>query len=184
MSTSLSPLLAPMLSSAAMRAICDDAATPAEHAGFRGGAGARRGRARGDSGERAPGRSRTPARPNHSTSPRLADAATPVRQSRHPAGQGADRQRRQGGCRGRALRALGRDQPGRHRYRAHARDCAPASTRCSPTSIARSRASPHWRDSTAIRRWSRRTWLQHALPMPFGLKLAEYAAALHARARG
>src|ERR1700687_2279769 len=24
-----------------------------------------------------------------------------------------------------------------------------------------------------------RTWLQHALPMPFGLKLAEYAAALH-----
>lgn len=29
-----------------------------------------------------------------------------------------------------------------------------------------------------------RTWLQHALPMPFGLKLAEYAGALHrARAR-
>src|ERR1700755_237360 len=29
-----------------------------------------------------------------------------------------------------------------------------------------------------------RTWLQHALPMPFGLKLAEYAAALHrAKAR-
>ena len=27
--------------------------------------------------------------------------------------------------------------------------------------------------------WSARTWLQHALPMPFGLKLAEYAAALH-----
>ena len=24
-----------------------------------------------------------------------------------------------------------------------------------------------------------RTWLQHALPMPFGLKLAEYAAALN-----
>jgi 3-carboxy-cis,cis-muconate cycloisomerase len=28
-----------------------------------------------------------------------------------------------------------------------------------------------------------RTWLQHALPMPFGLKMAEYAAALH-RSRG
>jgi len=28
-----------------------------------------------------------------------------------------------------------------------------------------------------------RTWLQHALPIPFGLKLAEYAAALH-RSRG
>ena len=29
-----------------------------------------------------------------------------------------------------------------------------------------------------------RTWLQHALPMPFGLKLAEYAAALHRSRRG
>jgi 3-carboxy-cis,cis-muconate cycloisomerase len=34
------------------------------------------------------------------------------------------------------------------------------------------------RDTAAVAR----TWLQHALPMPFGLKLAEYAAALH-RAR-
>src|ERR1700710_2463207 len=31
------------------------------------------------------------------------------------------------------------------------------------------------RDSAMVAR----TWLQHALPMPFGLKLAEYAAALH-----
>ncbi|MBC7584922.1 3-carboxy-cis,cis-muconate cycloisomerase [Tardiphaga sp. vice352] len=31
------------------------------------------------------------------------------------------------------------------------------------------------RDTAAVAR----TWLQHALPMPFGLKLAEYAAALH-----
>ena len=31
----------------------------------------------------------------------------------------------------------------------------------------------------ATPRSSARTWLQHALPMPFGLKLAEYAAALH-----
>jgi 3-carboxy-cis,cis-muconate cycloisomerase len=36
------------------------------------------------------------------------------------------------------------------------------------------------RDTAAVAR----TWLQHALPMPFGLKLAEYAAALHrSRAR-
>src|SRR3954454_2645227 len=28
-----------------------------------------------------------------------------------------------------------------------------------------------------------RTWLQHALPMPFGLKLAEYAAGLHSSTR-
>jgi len=32
-----------------------------------------------------------------------------------------------------------------------------------------------YRDTPAVAR----TWLQHALPMPFGLKLAEYAAALH-----
>ena len=35
-------------------------------------------------------------------------------------------------------------------------------------------ASAH-RDTAMVAR----TWLQHALPMPFGLKLAEYAAALH-----
>jgi 3-carboxy-cis,cis-muconate cycloisomerase len=35
-------------------------------------------------------------------------------------------------------------------------------------------ASKH-RDTAMVAR----TWLQHALPMPFGLKLAEYAAALH-----
>jgi 3-carboxy-cis,cis-muconate cycloisomerase len=33
----------------------------------------------------------------------------------------------------------------------------------------------HHRDTPMVAR----TWLQHALPMPFGLKLAEYAAALH-----
>ena len=33
----------------------------------------------------------------------------------------------------------------------------------------------HHRDTPVVAR----TWLQHALPMPFGLKLAEYAAALH-----
>ena len=39
-------------------------------------------------------------------------------------------------------------------------------------------ADKHRQTSTVAR-----TWLQHALPMPFGLKLAEYAAALH-RSRG
>ena len=151
---------------------------PAEHAGFRGGAGARRGRARRHSGKRCgtdhecvQGRIIRPRRAG-----RGRDA---VRQSRHPPGQGADRQRRQGGRGGRALRALGRDQPGRDRYRRHARPCAPASTRCSPISIAPSRALPGWRVNIAIPPVVARTWLQHALPMPFGLKLAEYAAALH-----
>jgi 3-carboxy-cis,cis-muconate cycloisomerase len=35
--------------------------------------------------------------------------------------------------------------------------------------------SRHHRNTAMVAR----TWLQHALPMPFGLKLAEYAAALH-----
>jgi 3-carboxy-cis,cis-muconate cycloisomerase len=37
------------------------------------------------------------------------------------------------------------------------------------------RLSRQHRDTPVVAR----TWLQHALPMPFGLKLAEYAAALH-----
>ncbi len=37
------------------------------------------------------------------------------------------------------------------------------------------RLAQQYRDTAIVAR----TWLQHALPMPFGLKLAEYAAALH-----
>ena len=93
---------------------------PAKHAGFRGGAGARRGRARGDSGKR--GRPDHEGLPGRIIRPRRAGRGRDeVRQPRDPAGQGADGQRRQGGCRGGALRPLGRDQPGRHRYRRHAR---------------------------------------------------------------
>ena len=93
---------------------------PAKHAGFRGRAGARRSRDRRDSGKR--GRSDHGRLPGRIIRPRRAGRGRDaVRQPRDPAGQGADRQCRQGRCRGGALCPLGRDQPGRHRYRRHAR---------------------------------------------------------------
>ena len=101
-----------------------------------------------------------------------------LRQSRDPAGQGADRRRRQGRRGGRALCALGRHQPGRDRYRHHA-DLARRHRRAAGRSRPRHRrlcqAGAQHRNTAVVAR----TWLQHALPMPFGLKLAEYAAALH-----
>ena len=107
-----------------------------------------------------------------------------VRQSRDPARQGAHRRCRQGRRRGRALRALGRHQPGRDRYRRDADLARGASTRCWPDidrAIAGFAKLARQHRNTAV---VARTWLQHALPMPFGLKLAEYAAALHrSRAR-
>ncbi len=119
MSTSLSPLLR---SDAVERRDARGlrrSRVPAAHARFRSSAGARRSRSSESFRPARPIRSRNACQaPNHSTSRRLAEAATRVRQSRDPAGQGADRQSRQDGCRGRALRALGRDQPGHHRHRA------------------------------------------------------------------
>ena len=93
---------------------------PAAHARFRGRAGARRSRDRRHSGRRGrPDRERLQGR---IIRPRRAGRGRDaVRQSRDPPGQGADRRCRQSRRRRRALRALGRDQPGRDRYRHHAR---------------------------------------------------------------
>ena len=120
MSTSLSPLLAPMLSSAAMRAICDDAAYLQNMLDFEA-ALARAEAAVGVIPASAAGPIAKRLQGRIIRSRRAGRGRDPVRQSRHPAGQGADRRGRQDRCRGRALRALGRDQPGRHRYRRHAR---------------------------------------------------------------
>ena len=115
---------------------------PAAHARFRGGAGARRGRGRRHSGSRRRADREAACQADRYDLAALAEAATPLRQSRHPAGQGADRRGRQGRRGSRALRALGRHQPGRHRHRAGARAARRRSTRCSPTSTAPSPASP------------------------------------------
>ena len=71
-----------------------------------------------------------------------------------PAGQSADRRSREEGCRGRALRALGRDQPGHHRYRFGARIARGDRRPHSPNSIARSPPSPRSPRSTGTRRRS------------------------------
>ena len=112
----------------------------------------------------------------------LAQAAMSVRQSRHPAGQCADRRGRQAQQAGRRLRALGRHQPGRHRHRAGARTAR--RDRCAARRSRPRHQGLHsrWPAATAARVTVARTLLQQALPMPFGLKLAGYAAAL-ARSR-
>ncbi len=120
MSTSLSPLLAPMLSSAAMRAVCDDAATLQNMLDFEAALARAEAALGRDSGQRR--RADHDCVPGRIIRPRRAGRGRdPVRQPRHPARQGADGQRGEGRCRGGALCPLGRDQPGRHRYRRHAR---------------------------------------------------------------
>ena len=61
-------------------------------------------------------------------------------------------------------------------------NCARRSMRWSPISTAPSRPSPALAGRHRRTPRSARTWMQHAVPMPFGLKLAGYAAAL-ARSR-
>ena len=126
---------------------------PAKHAGFRGRAGARGSRDRRDSGGRGrPDRGRLPGR---IIRPRRAGrCGHAIRQPRDPPRQGADRPCRQGRRRGRALRALGRDQPGRHRHRRHARP-ARRHRRAARRHRPRHRGfRRRWRDSIAIPRSS------------------------------
>ena len=93
---------------------------PAEHARFRGRACAGRSRARGDSGRCG--------RPDHDGLPgrsirsrRAGGRRDQIRQPCDPPRQSPDNERGQSKRRGGALRPLGRDQPGRDRYRDHAR---------------------------------------------------------------
>jgi len=165
MSTSLAPLLAPMLSSAAMRAICDDAAALQNMLDFEA-ALARAEAALGVIPASAADRSRMRAGPNHSTSrrwpmPRRGPATSPSPR------QGADVQRRQGGCRGGAICPLGRDQPGRDRYGAMLglRAGIDALLGDIDRAIAGFAALARQHRHTPV---VARTWLQHALPMPFG----------------
>src|SRR3981189_2278008 len=151
MSTSLSPLLAPLFSSAAMRAACDDAATLQHMLDFE----AALARAEAEGGgipASAAGKALTAevaradadaARYVHwgATSQDVIDTATML------------------GLRA-AIDALLMDLD-----------------RAIGGFV---RLAKRHRDTAMVAR----TWLQHALPMPFGLKLAEYAAALHrSRAR-
>jgi 3-carboxy-cis,cis-muconate cycloisomerase len=177
MSTPLSPLLAPMLSSAAMRAVCDDAATLQNMLEFEA-ALARAEAAAGVIPESAAGPIAKACKAESFDAVALAEAATrsgnlaiPLVKAltAHVAKADAD-----------AARYV--------HWGATSQDVIDTATMLTlragidallgdiDRAIAGFAKLARQHRSTAV---VARTWLQHALPMPFGLKLAEYAAALH-----
>jgi 3-carboxy-cis,cis-muconate cycloisomerase len=177
MSTPLSPLLAPMLSSAAMRAVCDDAATLQHMLEFEA-ALARAEAAAGVIPESAAGPIAKACKAESFDAVALAEAATrsgnlaiPLVKAltAHVAKADAD-----------AARYV--------HWGATSQDVIDTATMLTlragidallgdiDRAIAGFAKLARQHRSTAV---VARTWLQHALPMPFGLKLAEYAAALH-----
>src|SRR5882757_717341 len=182
MSTSLSPLLAPMLSSAAMRAVCDDVACLQNMLDFEA-ALARAEAAVGVIPQSAAGPIAAACRAESFDLADLAEAATRSGNLAIPlvkaltanvakADAGAARYVHWGATSQDVI-----DTAGMLTLRA-AIDALLSDIDRAIAGFARL-ARQH-RDTAMVAR----TWLQHALPMPFGLKLAEYAAALHrSRAR-
>jgi 3-carboxy-cis,cis-muconate cycloisomerase len=177
MSTSLSPLLAPMLSSAAMRAVCDDAACLQNMLDFEA-ALARAEAAIGVIPDSAVGPIADACRAESFDLAALAEAAT-----------------RSGNLAIPLVKALtanvGKADAEAARYvhwGATSQDVIDTATMLTlraaigalladiDRAVAGFATLARQHRTTAV---VARTWLQHALPMPFGLKLAEYAAALH-----
>jgi 3-carboxy-cis,cis-muconate cycloisomerase len=177
MSTSLSPLLAPMLSSAAMRAVCDDTACLQHMLDFE----AALARAEAATGV-------IPA----SASDAIAKAC---KAGAFDLGVLAEAATRSGNLAIPLVKALTADVAGTDadaaryvHWGATSQDvidtAAMLTLRAGIDALLGDidRAvtgfaglARQYRDTAMVAR----TWLQHALPMPFGLKLAEYAAALH-----
>src|SRR5712672_1712320 len=177
MSTSLSPLLAPMLSSAAMRAVCDDAAYLQHMLDFEA-ALARAEAATGVIPARAAAPIANACKAEAFDVSALAEAAT-----------------RSGNLAIPLVKALTADvakadaDAARYvHWGATSQDVIDTATMLGlraaidallpdlDRAIAGfAKLARQHRDTAMVAR----TWLQHALPMPFGLKLAEYAAALH-----
>src|ERR1700693_1223875 len=177
MSTSLSPLLAPMLSSAAMRAVCDDVAYLQNMLDFEA-ALARAEAAAGVIPASAAGPIANACKAGAFDLATLAQAAT-----------------RSGNLALPLVKALTSDVPKADAEAARYVQWGATSQDVIDTAamltlragidalladtgraIAGFAALARQHRNTAL---VARTWLQHALPMPFGLKLAEYAAALH-----
>jgi 3-carboxy-cis,cis-muconate cycloisomerase len=177
MSTSLSPLLAPMLSSAAMRVVCDDAAYLQHMLDFEA-ALARAEAATGVIPAGAAGPIANACKAGAFDSAALAEAATRSGNLAIPLVKAL-------------TAAVAKTDAEAARYvhwGATSQDvidtAAMLSLRAGIDALLAdldravagfaTLARQH-RDTAMVAR----TWLQHALPMPFGLKLAEYAAALH-----
>jgi 3-carboxy-cis,cis-muconate cycloisomerase len=177
MSTSLSPLLAPMLSSAAMRAVCDDRATLQFMLDFE----AALARAESAVGIVPASAAETIAKACKADAydlASLADAAT-----------------RSGNLAIPLVKALtaevaksDKDAARFVHWGATSQDVIDTATMLTLRGgidallsdidravVGFARQAARHRNTAMVAR----TWLQHALPMPFGLKLAEYAAALH-----
>src|SRR3954466_6707969 len=177
MSTSLSPLLAPMLSSAAMRPVCDDAAALQNMLDFEA-ALARAEAALGVIPASAAGPITKACRAESFDLAALAEAAT-----------------RSGNLAIPLVKALtahvAKTDPDAARYvhwGATSQDVIDTGAMLglgAGIDALLADAGRAIAGFAALARQHRhtpvvaRTWLQHALPMPFGLKLAEYAAALH-----
>src|SRR4051794_16584097 len=182
MSTSLSPLLAPMLSSVAMRTICDDIACLQNMLDFEAGL-ARAEAAPGVIPASAAGPITAACRAESFDLAALAEAAT-----------------RSGNLAIPLVKALtanvARAETDAARYvhwGATSQDVIDTAIMLMLRAGIDALLADIGRAITGFAKLARthrntamvaRTWLQHALPMPFGLKLAEYAAALHrSRAR-
>src|SRR2546430_4871207 len=177
MSTSLSPLLAPMLSSAAMRAICDDVACLQNMLDFEAGL-ARAEAAVGVIPARAAQPITAACRAESFDLAALAEAAT-----------------RSGNLAIPLVKALTANvakadaEAGRYgHWGATSQDVIDTATMLMLRAGIDALLGDIERAISGFAKLARqhrntavvaRTWLQHALPMPFGLKLAEYAAALH-----
>ncbi len=177
MSTSLSPLLAPMLSSGAMRAVCDDATTLQHMLDFEAAL----------------------ARAEAATGVIPASAAEPIAKAckadAFDLAALAEAATRSGNLAIPLVKALtalvAKSDAAAARYvhwGATSQDVIDTAAMLSLRAGADALLFDIDRAITGFAKLARqhrstamvaRTWLQHALPMPFGLKLAEYAAALH-----
>ena len=182
MSTSLSPLLAPMLSSAAMRAVCDDA-TFLQHMLDVEAALARAEAATGVIPKAAVAPIAAACRTDRFDIATLAEAATRAGNLAIPLVKALTAEVAKSDTEAARYVHWGTtsqdiiDTTTMLMLRA-AIDALLTDLDRAITGFA-TLAATHRNTATVAR-----TWLQHALPMPFGLKLAEYAAALHrSRAR-
>src|SRR5438477_3416033 len=174
MSTSLSPLLAPMLSSAAMRAVCDDEAYLQHMLDFEA-ALARAEAATGVIPANAAGSITKACKASSFDLADLAEAAARSGNLAIPLVKALTANVDADAARYVHWGATSQDvidTAGMLTLRAAIDALLPDLDRA----VAGFAKLAHQHRNTAV---VARTWLQHALPMPFGLKLAEYAAALH-----
>src|ERR1700738_4633974 len=181
MTSSLSPLLAPMLSSAAMRAVCDDLAYLQHMLDFEA-ALARAEAATGVIPASAVAPIEKACRAEKFDLAVLAEAATRAGNLAIPLVKAL-------------TTAVAKAEPAAARYGhwgATSQDVIDTATMMTLRAAIEALLADLDRTIAGFANLARRhrdtpmvarTWLPHALPMPFGLKLAEYAAALH-RSRG